>query len=75
MSKITDTLSKDAVAAFRAELTETQVRDIGDSQFQRLELLVAETVAAALHHAAEQVESLSRSLRAQGDEGSDGMEL
>lgn len=75
MSQITDTLSKETVAAFRAELSDALIREIGEHRFQRLELLVAEAVAAALHHAAEQVEGLSRSLRTQAAEGSDGMEL
>jgi hypothetical protein len=75
MSKITDTLSKETVAAFRAELSESLIDEIGEHQFERLELLVAEAVAAALDHAAERVASLSRSLRTQADEGSDGLEL
>ena len=75
MSKTTDTLSRETVAAFRAELTEAQVVTIGESQFQRLELLVAEAATAALAHAAEQVAALGRSLKAESVEGSDGMEL
>ncbi len=75
MSKITEHLAQQTVAAFRAELSEAQSRDIGESQFERLELLVAEAVAAALNHAAQQVAALGRSLRTESVEGSDGLEL
>jgi len=75
MSEITDPLSRETVAAFRAELGEALMGSIGEHKLQRLELLVAGAVAAALQHAAEQVETLGRSLRADSVEGSDGMEL
>jgi len=75
MSKFIENLAQQTVAAFRAELSETLDRDIGESQFERLELLVAEAAAAALHHAADQVAALSRTLRTESAEESDGLEL
>jgi hypothetical protein len=75
MSKITETLAKEVVAAFRAELGEALSTEVGQTRFQNLELLVSEAVAVGLKHAADQVEALSRSLRTESAEGSDGMEL
>lgn len=75
MSNFTEDLARETVAAFCAELSDASRRNIGEAQLERLELLVAEAIAAALHHAAEQVAALGRSLRTESAEESDGMEL
>ena len=75
MSEFIETLAKDAVAAFRAELPEATDQAIGEAQFERLELLIGETTGAALRHAAEQIEDLARLLRGQGESPAADIEL
>lgn len=75
MSALIDTLAREAVAAFRAELGETAERAIGEAQFERLDLLVAEAVGAALRHAAQQVDGLAQTLRSEGESGAGEIEL
>lgn len=75
MSKLTENLARETVTAFRDELPAEMITQIGPAQFERLELLVAEAVAAALHHAAERVDGLARSLRGEGEEGTTEIEL
>ena len=75
MSNITESLAKQTVDAFRAELDEQQIEQLGHAQLDRLELLIGEAVAAALHHAAEQVDNLADSLRAEGEAGALELEL
>ena len=50
-------------SVFADELGEKLIDQIGEPQFERLQLLVAETVAAALNHAAERIDDLPRALR------------
>lgn len=75
MSNLSEILATEAVAAFRAELGETLIEQIGHPQFERLHLLVAEVVTAALHHAAERVDDLARTLRNEGETGAMDIEL
>jgi hypothetical protein len=75
MSTTIEHLAQQAVAEFRAELSEDMIDAIGERRFQRLERLVTQAVHAGLHHTAEQLDTLSRSLRAGGVEDWDGMEL
>jgi len=75
MSSIIEDLAKQAVSSFQAELDEGLIAEIGEGQFRRLELLVSEAVAAGIHDAADQVETLARSLRGETGEASGGIEL
>lgn len=75
MSDLIDTLAAEAVAAFRAELAATADQSIGEAQFDRLRLLVAEAVGVALRHAAEQVDGLAQALRREAESGAEEIEL
>lgn len=75
MSNLSESLAEETVTAFRAELGEALIGQIGEPQFERLRLLVAEAVAAALHHAAERAEELARTLRCEGEAGTLDIEL
>jgi hypothetical protein len=75
MSTKIENLAHQVVAEFRAELSEDLIDRIGNDRLQRLEALVAQAVHAGLHHAAEQLDALSRSLRSGAAEDWDGMEL
>ena len=75
MSNLSEILANEAVAAFRAELGGALIEQIGEPQFERLQLLVAEAVTAALHHAAERVDELARALRSEGEAGALDIEL
>ena len=63
MSTLTERLAKQVIASFKAELAEDTQTQIGAAQFERLELLVEDAVSAAVHDAAERVETLVRELR------------
>jgi hypothetical protein len=75
MSNLSETLAQQAVAAFRAELGGPLIEQIGEHQLERLHLLVAEAVSAALSSAAERVDELARALRSEGESGSLDIEL
>jgi hypothetical protein len=75
MSNLSESLAEETVTAFRAELDDAVIGQIGAPQFERLRLLVAEAVASALGHAAEQLDDLARTLRTQGESGTLDIEL
>lgn len=75
MSNLSESLAQEAVAAFQAELGQALIEQIGEPQFERLRLLVAEAVGTGLHHAAEQLDDLARTLRSQGESGALDIEL
>lgn len=75
MSTKFEHIAHEAVAEFRAELSDDLIERIGEDRLQRLEVLVTQAVHAGLHHAAEQLDALSRSLRSGAVEDWDGMEL
>ena len=73
MSTLNQTLAKEAVEAFLAELEPSLGDGLGEAQTARLELLIQQAVAAGIHHAAEQAENLARQLRSEA--GSAPLEL
>lgn len=73
MSNLTQELAKEVVAAFVAEVDPATERRLKEPEIELLEVLVREALSAAIHEAAERVETLARELRSES--GSPEIEL